>query len=118
MTMIKEASEHFIEQLSHKPALVPLYKNRNMVLELKSEQEQIWLQFIDCHCDVLYEKPEHVDIVVYGENEHIASLIKGYERLTLMEEEGRISVNGSLRNLLSLESLFVLTGDASSLLHN
>jgi ubiquinone biosynthesis protein UbiJ len=117
MTMIKEASEHFVEILSHKPALVPLYQNRNMVLELRSHQEQIWLQFSYGCCSLLIEKPEHVDIVVSGENENIASFMKGCERLTLMKEEGRLSVSGNLRNLLSLESLFVLTGE-SSLLHN
>jgi len=116
--MIKEASEHFVEILSQKPALVPLYKNRDMTLEIQSDEEHIWLQFLDGHCDILLSKPEHVDITVSGNTECIEALIKGYERLTLMEEEGRITIDGSLRHLLSLESLFVLTGEDSALLHN
>ena len=112
--MIKEASEHFVECLLSKPALIPLYKNRNMILELQSSREKIWLKFSNNQCQILREPPENVDIVVSGENENIEALIKGDERLTLMEEEGRITVRGSLRNLLSLESLFVLSGESSS----
>jgi len=116
--MIKEASEHFVTALSAKPALIPLYKNKEMVCEINGNEERVWLHFHDGSCQLMLSEPDHVDVTLSGDSGCIASLLRGADRLMRMEEEGRITANGSLRYLLSLESLFVLTGETSPILHN
>jgi ubiquinone biosynthesis protein UbiJ len=107
--MLIEASERFVAVLSQKPALVPLYKNKRMDVEINGGEERVWIRFDDGHCERLVAAPERVDVTVNGSIEDVMALVNGSERLMLLEEEGRLKVEGHLRHLLALESLFLLT---------
>ncbi|GGH75231.1 hypothetical protein JOD43_000564 [Pullulanibacillus pueri] len=113
--MLKEASKQFADTLTKKAVLQPLYKNRNIVVEIKDNEEQTWLCFKNGTCEVSDVKPEVVDISVYGPSQFVESLMNGSERLMLLESEGNLNIDGNLHHLLALESLFLLTGQQSSL---
>ncbi|MFC4618415.1 SCP2 sterol-binding domain-containing protein [Camelliibacillus cellulosilyticus] len=116
--MLRERSEHFIDALSQKPSLTPLYKNRRFTVEIQDGYERVWIELADGKCRLLDTEPLEVDITVSGDAQMIETLMDGRERMLLMDEEGRLEVDGTLRNLLALESLFVLTGDEADSWHH
>ncbi|MFC7394334.1 SCP2 sterol-binding domain-containing protein [Scopulibacillus cellulosilyticus] len=115
--MLKETSENFVQTLLQKPVLQPLYKNRSFILQLDDKKETVWISFCNGECELLDEHPDNIDVYVSGEENQIVALINGSERLMVLEKEGRLRIDGLERHLLVLESLFLLTGDASRSLH-
>ena len=115
--MLREASRQFADQLAQKSVLLPLYRHRNIIVEIKNSDndEQTWLCFRNGHCEVIEDKPEQVDVIIRGNSSILESVINGSERLMLLESEGNLNIEGSLPHVLALESLFLLTGQQSSL---
>ncbi|MDG5788928.1 hypothetical protein QA612_15840 [Evansella sp. AB-P1] len=58
---------------------------------------------------------DHVgDVIIEGDLEAIRLLLKGEDFLLSMKNRGELEVNGGLRELLLLESLFYLTKDTNT----
>lgn len=115
--MLKQASDEFIQALEQKPILQPLYKNRHIVVEIKSQSETAWIAFTQGTVEQLNEKPDNVTMTVSGHFDVLQQCISGQEPLLSFEERKQLETSGKMEHLLALESLLLLTGGISDLFH-
>ncbi|TCP23504.1 SCP-2 sterol transfer family protein [Scopulibacillus darangshiensis] len=113
--MLRSQSERFVQTLAEKSALQPLYKNKDIILQLKSEKESVLMSFHNGVCSLISEPSGNIDVNITGKYDSLVLLIDGSERLMMLEQEGNLEVEGKQCNLLTLESLFILAGESSYL---
>ncbi|WKB35153.1 SCP2 sterol-binding domain-containing protein [Terrilactibacillus sp. S3-3] len=110
--MLKQAAEKFIRVLAEKPALLPLYETATIKVCIQGDSERIDLLFDNGSCSLIGNSPD-ADVVIKGDDPAIDSLLDGADRLFALETSGALTVSGDQHDLLTLESLFILTGEAA-----
>lgn len=109
---LKQAAERFIRVLAEKPALLPLYEKAIIKARIEGDSDRVELLFENGGCSLADHLPE-ADVVIKGDDNAVMALLNGSDRLFALEKNGALTVTGNQHDSLTLESLFVLTGEAA-----
>lgn len=113
---MKGAAQTFIDSLEGKSALAPLYRQTPLIVELSSKEEQLWIKISKEGHFLLEQKPvEESSLIITGESKILEQVLKGERPLTVLKEEGVISIEGLFNHQLTIESLFILSSKDSFL---
>lgn len=116
--MLIDLSREFIQALEQKTALCPLYNKQSLIVEISGNEEVFWLSISPQGHRVLIEAPhEKATLFLSGSNDHvIEQVMKGEFPLLNQKEKGNLKIEGPLYQQLTLESLFILSGEHSYLI--
>ncbi len=115
--MLKEATYKFVQSLEGKSTLMPLYKQKSLIVEVIGKEEPIWLKINAEGHQVCHSRPvEDVSLVISGSEDKLIEIaLMGKRPLLALKEEGGLQVTGPFSHQLTLESLFILSGEQSFL---
>lgn len=98
-----------IEGMKRSEHMKPLLKKEQLQLCIIFEEETWYLLFDGHDPRFISKEKELSDVVIEGDRDGLTQLFRGEDFLLAMKRRGDISVTGSLKHLLWLESLFYLT---------
>ncbi|UOQ46023.1 hypothetical protein MUN89_08940 [Halobacillus salinarum] len=99
----------WIKRVNERKDLIPTWRERHLTLEVHAIPAATIQLFIDKN-GVQTEPPEHIGgkIRLTSTQEMFHSLLTGDQKLTNLPKE-QMTIKGSYRNVLFLESLFLLS---------
>lgn len=106
----------FIDRLESNRSLRPLYRSTNFRVAIKSGRDRFLLFFNKEGCRIM-DFTEQAEVVISGGERELLRLVEGEERLLEMAGRQDIVAQGFYRNLLKLESLFVLNAREKYLIY-
>ena len=108
--MMIEIVNHFIEALKNQEYLHAIIQQADFRINLAADGQVIQLVFYHGEITVEQEISDSLTrFEISGSQTAIAQLLKGKERLRLLERNGCLKIVAPLRMVLLLESIFYLT---------
>lgn len=98
-----------IEGMKRSEHMRPILKKEHLQICIVFEEESWYLLFDGKAPRFISREKELSDVVIEGDRDGLTQLFRGEDFLLAMKRRGDISVTGSLKHLLWLESLFYLT---------
>ncbi|PLT28079.1 SCP2 sterol-binding domain-containing protein [Peribacillus deserti] len=97
----------FLENLKKKPYLLPILSNNSRTICFQTGKGKNIL-YLSKKKQYMVTTEENVHFYIRGQEDSLTNLLMGKEKLQTLVKEEQIHVEGSFRDLLYLESLFLL----------
>ncbi|MCM3567532.1 SCP2 sterol-binding domain-containing protein [Neobacillus mesonae] len=105
-----EAVNSFIHALKKQTHILPLIHQKELTVNLKTNDEIIQLSIQKGQISIMTAGQEQPTIFeISGNPDNLNRLLTGKERLRTLERSGNLTVTAPLRTILLLESIFFLT---------
>lgn len=105
--------KYFVEKLNRKESLKPLLRNASLSLVLTCQNESYFMELKNNRFSWRRMKDDKPDIWLTGDRTSISLVTEGEILLREAKKRGSIQLEGSLRKILLLESLFFLSKSRS-----
>ncbi|WP_409290184.1 SCP2 sterol-binding domain-containing protein [Peribacillus sp. SCS-37] len=105
--MVERLCRMFLANLKRKTYLIPILSGDKRIVCLQTAQEEKRLVLSRKKQDFSAEG-DRAHFYIEGREESLAALIMGREKLQTLVKENHLKVTGSFRDLLYLESVFLL----------
>lgn len=101
-----------LEKIRDSAQLTKIIDNSDLTVCFMVEDERWFIFFQEGHVHMEYQADTDGDVVIEGNMEAIRLLLNGDDFLLSMIKRGELQADGSLKNLLLLESIFYLSKKA------
>ncbi|MCP3028243.1 hypothetical protein [Halobacillus sp. A5] len=102
-----EAILNWMNSVNERHDLLPLWKERPIVIFIHENDEVIPLTVNSNEIKIDHDYEFHRQVYIKGTSETIKEVLDGDQKITSLDS-GRVDVKGKLRDLLYVESLFLL----------
>ena len=101
--------EAFVERVNSKEHIEIFMKKASLSLKIQCDEEYLTLIILNGFIKIdTAQKIENPDVFISGTSESLTSIIEGKETLRKLEQTGKIKILSTFRNMLFLETLFIL----------
>lgn len=107
--LLQEWVTSLVDNLNRKEVLKPLLRNTSFSLAICCQNTSHVIEFRNNHFSWRPKKDENPDVWLSGERESLHKITSGEILLRKARKMGLIQLDGSLRKILLLESLFFLS---------
>ncbi len=107
--LLQEWMKSFVDKLNRKESLKPLFRNTSLSLAISCQNDVYIMELRDNRFSWRRMTDENPDVWLTGERDSIMKVSTGEILLRKAKKSELIQLEGSLRKILLLESLFFLS---------